>query len=383
MNTEDTTEAQAWSLPEHEVLSRMAAAQGDDADYVVATLADVEGSAYRRPGAKMLMSDAGSVGSVTAGCLTAAVENSFEAVHASGEARIERFDLTDDEEWGAGLGCNGVVDLLLEPLDNRFTPLLDSYTEGREGVALVVLDAEGAPGVEMGDREFVHELSDPAGSTIPDWLHEALSAHVRDRIDAGNSGTVTVTGPAGECLRIYIDPILRPPHLYIFGGGNDVHPVSDLAKKAGFKVTVAPFRGGQADPDSFPHADRVVSTSAPRIGESLSIHDDAYAVVMSHNLVDDRLVVESLLDSPARYIGLMGPRDRFDRIRDALASDGRQLSDADNERLYAPIGLDIGGGEPYQIATSIVSEMIAVHYNRPSGHLRDRSGPIHNRGGVD
>jgi xanthine dehydrogenase accessory factor len=178
---------------------------------------------------------------------------------------------------------------------------------------------------------------------------------------------------------VFVDPIIAPPELYVFGSGNDAAPVSELAAAADFRVTVVAFRGGRADPAAFPEADRVVSASAPRVGDDLTLDEATYAVVMSHNFVDDRLAVEALLDTQVPYVGVMGPESRFERMRDAFAEAGRPLTDADLERLYAPIGLDIGGGAPYQIAMSIVSEVLTVHNERDPRHLRERASPIHGR----
>jgi xanthine dehydrogenase accessory factor len=105
-----------------------------------------------------------------------------------------------------------------------------------------------------------------------------------------------------------------------------------------------------------------------------------YAVLMSHNLLEDRLALVSLLETDVPYIGLMGPRERFDEIREEIAADeGRELTDSELERIATPVGLDVGGGEPIHIALSIVGEVLAVHNDREGGRLKEREGPIHKR----
>lgn len=377
MNEQPPTNGDDWSVPETAVLSEIDAALAADRDGVVATVAAVEGSAYRRPGAKMLVDDARGVGSITAGCLEDEVVALAEEVLATGDPRVERFDLTDDEEWGLGLGCNGVIDLLLEPLDERFGELADRYARGEDGLALAVTDP-GDSELAVGDRAYAPGGDLSAVDALPAWLVDPLRERARELYDREESATVPVEGPDGT-VRVFVDPVLAPPELYVFGSGNDVRPVSELASKADFRVTVVAFRGGRADPDAFPAADRVVSASAPRVGEELDVDADSYAVVMSHNFVDDRMAVESLLETETPYVGLMGPESRFERLRDDLAAAGRPLTGDDRERLYAPIGLDLGGGAPYQIAMSIVTEVLAVHNGRGAGHLRERSSPIHGR----
>jgi xanthine dehydrogenase accessory factor len=366
-----------WSVPETVVMDNLRAALAEGRPGVVATISAVEGSAYRRPGAKMLVDDEQGVGSITAGCLEDEVVSLAEEVLASGEPRLERFDLTDDEEWGLGLGCNGVIDLLLEPLDDRFARLAQRYADGEDGLALAVTDP-GDTDLSVGDRADAPDGDLSTVDCLPAWLVDGLADRAADLYDRGKSVTLTVDGPDGE-VRVFVDPVLAPPELYVFGSGNDAKPVSELAAKADFRVTVVAFRGGRADAEAFPGADRVVSASAPRVAEELEFDADTYAVVMSHNFVDDRMAVESLLETPTPYIGLMGPDSRFERLRDDLADAGRPLTDADLDRLYAPIGLDLGGGAPYQIATSIVSEVLAVHNGRQPRHLRERKSPIHGR----
>ncbi len=367
-----------WSQPEPAVLGQMAAVLDAGASGAVATVAAVEGNAYRRPGAKMLLTGEGTAGSVTAGCLESEVENTAAEVRGSGHPRIERFDLTDDEEWGLGLGCNGVIDLLVEPLDGRFRPLLEGYRNGEDGLGVVIIESdEGA--VSAGDRGYA-----PGGDTsviegLPDWVCDAVDPRAESVIENGRATTIRVAGPQGNDHRVLLDPVVVPPSLYVFGSGIDVHPVVELATKTGFDVTVVPFRGGRASEEAFPGADRVVSASAPRLRESLDFDTETYAVLMSHNAVDDRLALEALLETPTPYIGLMGPTDRFQEITAALRAEGRTLTEAERDRIYTPIGLNLGGDEPYQIATSVVSEVLAVHNGRDPGHLRDRRGPIHDR----
>ncbi len=369
-----------WSLSGPAVLRRMAEALDAGMPAAVATVIAVEGNAYRRPGAKMLLTGDGTAGSVTAGCLESEVEDIAAAVRKSGQSRVERFDLTDDEQWGLGLGCNGVIDLLVEPLDDRFGPLLDGYRAGGDGLAVAVIGSD-TPEVSVGERGYAPGGELAAVGNVPDWLCDAVGQRGQETLDHGRARTVTVSAPGGGDCRVFLDPVLTPPSLYIFGSGIDVRPVTELATRAGFSVTVVPFRGGRATEEAFPRADRVVSASAPRLDESLTFDTDTYAVVMSHNAVDDRLALEALLETPVPYIGLMGPEDRFREIVDALGSEGRTLTDAELERVYTPIGLDLGGGEPYQIAVSIVSEVLAVHNGRAPGHLRDRGAPIHDRSG--
>jgi len=163
--------------------------------------------------------------------------------------------------------------------------------------------------------------------------------------------------------------------MLVFGGQPDTGPVSNLARHVGFAVTVATARGGHADPERFPAADEVVSLRPGNLGEHV---DERTAVVlMTHNKLDDELALASVLEGDAPYVGLMGPRERFEQIREELADDGVEFTEDQLARVATPVGLDIGGGEPVQIALSIVSEALAVLNGRGGGRLRDREGAIH------
>lgn len=366
-----------WSLSEPTVMARIEDALATDTPGVVATIVAVDGNGYRRPGAKMLVTDESGAGSITAGCIEDEVLRLAEDVRASDEPRFERFDLTDDDEWGLGLGCNGVIDLLLEPLDDRFGRLVDGYIDGSTGLSLTLIDGSAGNGT-VRDRLYVPDGDLDALAERPAWLDKRIRKRVEDSV-AGDRSELLSLPAKSEDLRLFVDPIRPPPDLYVFGSGNDVYPVTKFAKRAGFRVTVATFRGGHANAEEFPCADRVVSATAPRLTETLSFDRETYAVVMSHNLVDDRLAVDCLLDTPTPYIGIMGPSERFGEIRDALENGRGPISDAELDRLYAPIGLALGGGEPSQIAMSIVSEVLTVHNDCKPAHLRDRDTPIHPR----
>ena len=379
--------ASDWSVPETAVMDAIGdAIDGEGA--VLATVVAVEGSAYRRPGAKMIVTggDAG-VGSVTAGCLEDVVLTLAEEVLADGEPRVERFDLTgDDDVWGLGVGCNGVIDVLLEPLDGSYRQVVDAYQGGEDIAVLTVLDGDGD--LARGDRAFATPGgADGEGPTFeaagwPDPVLSGLEGPTERLLAADTSDSVTVERD-GRAVEVFVDSVTAPPELVVFGSGHDVAPVARLASQVDFRVTVVTFRGAAADAERFPAADRVESTSPAEIRETLSFDADTYPVVMTHNFVDDQIALEELLDTPVEYIGLMGPRKRFAEMQEAFAERGRTFTEAERDRIYTPAGVDLGGGTPFHIAQSIVAEVTAVHHDREPKHLTDREGPIHARPPVE
>ena len=384
----------AWSASKLSVRETLGESLDDERPTAVATVSGVEGSAYRRPGAKRIFAGHESVGAITAGCLDGPVADLAERALDDGPVR-ETFDLTgEDDEWGFGLGCNGVVDVLVEPADASFRPALDRLVAGERAALLTVVggsDADGPerstdPAATVGARALVDEsgaaTATDARPSIPDDVLDAVRETAAEFARTGRSDTV-VAGTDSGAAEVFVDGLEPAPELLIFGHGPDVRPVARLARDAGFRVTVAVARGARADAEQFPHAHEVVATRPPAVSGAVSRPADTYAVVMSHNFVDDRLALDALLDTDVPYVGLMGPRERFERLRDALAEEGTRLSADDCDRIATPVGLDLGGGEPTQVALSIVSEVLAASNGREGGRLSTGERPIHPRESSD
>ncbi|MFC7203096.1 XdhC family protein [Haloferax namakaokahaiae] len=372
----------AWSLPETDIFDTIRTALDDGSPAVLATVTAVEGSAYRRPGAKMLIRpDEDDVGSVTAGCLEDEVRDVAMDALEDGEPRIETWDLTgDDEVWGYGVGCNGVITVFVEPLDESYRPVLDARRAGNPVGVVTVVESETAAAFGSRARFESGQWVDSAG--IPDDVLDELAPATTELVERGKAETIPVETAEGD-LSVFVDGIRPSTELVIFGSGVDVTPVVELAKLVDFRVTVVSFRGGQADTERFPRADEVLSTSPRDVADLRAWDEDTLAVVMSHNFLDDRLTLERLLETPVEYIGLMGPHERFGEMLEAFAEEDRVLTDDERARIYTPIGLSLGGDSPYQIAYSIVAELLAVAHDREPQHLSRRAGPIHERVELD
>lgn len=371
-----------WSVTTEDLFGVLRSYRDSGTAAVVATVTDIEGSAYRRPGAKMvIVPEDRSLGAITAGCLEGPVRGLAADVLAGNRATVETFDLMDDDEWGLGLGCNGVIDLLLEPLDESWEfPLAE--LAARDPVAVLTAVASDRDALPIGSRSFVDEdgtIHEPVGR---DCLPDAVAVELGDRVtsmrESSKSGTFTVDTEIGS-VDVFVDGVSPAPDFLIFGNQNDVQPVSRIARQAGFRVVVASARGARSNAAEFPHAHRVVTAKPTELADVVCDAARTYAVLMSHNFIDDRLALEALLETSVPYVGLMGPRDRFEEIREELLEDGRSLTDDELDRIATPVGLDLGGGEPVQIALSIVSEALAVHNGRDGGRLKMREGPIHSR----
>lgn len=379
-----------WSVPETEVLDAIVSGV-TDRQAILATVVGVEGNAYRRPGAKMVITeDSDAVGAVTPGCLEDRVLALGRKVLASGKSHIERFDLTgNDDTWGLGVGCNGVVDILLEPLNSVYQPVAYAHKNGND-IAILTMLNQGETGIKQGSHAFAR----PTGATDhqnlsfetattgwSDELFTVLDEPTTELLASDKSDSVSVNIKSGT-VQVFIDSVCAPPELVICGSGHDINPVIELAKRIGFNVTVVTFRDIIANDTRFPTADRVQTTAPADIRDSITFDTDTYAVIMSHNFVDDRLALDELLSTPIEYIGMVGSRERFEEMQDAFTAEGRQFSTSELNRIYTPAGLDLGGGTPFHIAQSIIAEVTAIHHGRVPQHLTDRTGPIHKRPSV-
>jgi xanthine dehydrogenase accessory factor len=316
------------------ILAALDSAAGQPA--ALATLVKVEGSSYRRPGARLLLlPDDTRLGSISGGCLEEDVMDRARRVLASGQPELAVYDTTAENDlvWGVGLGCQGVVRILLERI--------------------------------------------PAAR--PDWI-ATLRANLHARRD-----TALVVGPAGTRLAgeaavadgNFHETIPAPPALLLCGAGDDARPLAQMAKATGWHVTVADARPAYANRERFPDADEVFAAPISELWAKLRFDARTFAVVMTHRYADDREFLRGLLPLDFAYLGQLGPRVRTERILGELQAGGLAITDAHLAKLHAPVGLDLGGTTPETVALAILAELEARLNGRTPGHLRDRPGPIH------
>jgi xanthine dehydrogenase accessory factor len=293
----------------------------------MATVVAVRGSAYRRPGARMLVTSEGwRAGSISGGCLEADLTRQAAFLVAHGRAIVRSYDTAEDA--GARLGCGGEIDVLLEPIvDTSFIDVLARVLEQR--VQLVVRTAiEG----RTGEREVMRD-----GAVVYSTATGALSG-----------------------LRVFEEVVAPPPKLLVVGAGHDAVPLVRLANELGWAVEVYDWRSGLASAARFPLA-QVHTVAARELGVQLSQEPGAIAVVMAHHIDYDAAALNVLLRRDSvRSVGLLGPRHRSAQVVALVESMGGRLSDTQRSRLRAPVGLDIGAQGPAAIALSILAEAQAV-----------------------
>ncbi len=352
------------------ILARRREARGDLGGATLATVVHVRGSAYRRPGARMLVTgDGARVGTISGGCLEGEVARKAWWWTDGGPA-VRVFDgTTEDAARDLGIGCNGVITVLLERADSPAAGALLDFLDDvrrRRGTAVVatVVDAAPESPFSVGER-LLHDgtaIVDGGEHGGPDAIAEAIAATFAE----GRSRLVHL----GE-ETVFVEHVAPPQRLFLLGAGHDAAPLSAVASLLGWEVTVADAHAGRLRAGSFPGASRTLAIPASGDVDMLGIEPGDAVVLMTHAYALDLALLPGLLGARPRYLGLLGPRDRTERLFAEIGAD----PSAPN--VHAPIGLDIGGEQPAAIALSIVAEIQAVLADRPGTSLRDRAGAIH------
>ena len=366
-----------------EVLAAVAALEKEQRAMALATIVSVEGSTYRRPGARLLVPDEGEgIGNLSGGCLEGQVTEIGRDVMKSGECRLEFYDLTADDEvvWGWGLGCNGAIEVFIEPVANALdsaAALGEAITDERSLAVATVIESS-LEGVAPGARVLVYPDGETRGSLGEGSLTSEATAAAAEMLDSGTTEVVEIETAEGSA-RVFIESLTPPLRLVVCGAGHDAIPLVRAGAALGWRVDVVDDRASFLDAGRFQGARTFIECEPAQISERAEIDERSYVVVMSHNYLRDRDYLRSLLDSPAAYVGMLGPRARLQRLLDDLESDGTKPGPEQLERVHGPAGIDLGGEGPEEVAAAIVAEVLAVSRGRPGGFLRERSGPIHQR----
>ncbi len=320
----------------------------------LATVYETAGSTYSKAGQRILLAANGDYrGLVSGGCLEGDLAERARGVIASGTAAAVTYDLRDsaDELWGLGVGCNGLLRILLQPLStaNDYQPFraIAEYLGGnrRAGVATVIESQRadlvlGATAVVAGADERLFGANG-AGISV-------LQAAGRGALQCTTAHLATEQG-----CRILHAPLRPIPKLLVLGAGLDAIPLVGMAAELGWFVTVADHRPGYLARGGFERAERAVLVEPQQLGATVALADFDAIVVMSHHLATDRKYLAELAAVESRYLGVLGPRARRDRLLEELAGVAPQL----RERLKGPVGLDIGANSPESIALSILAEL--------------------------
>jgi xanthine dehydrogenase accessory factor len=338
---------------------------------VLATLVRAEGSSYRRPGAHLLLGATGEhAGTISGGCLEAEVLRKATWLVRKG-ARVERYSTMFDDtaEVPFGLGCGGVVYLLLEPGDTpecrALMAALEDAIAGKEATVLTWLPRDGSEG-----RRLARAVLSPSGDFLfaSKELTELELAQARTRV-LGQSDVESAPQTNKDNEAIFVERIAPPQRLFVLGAGDDAKPLVSMGALLGWSVIVMDGRAHMARAERFPPAERVVAISS-HSAEVREIRSEDAVVLMTHSYEQDRDLLASVLPLRPKYLGLLGARHRSSLLLSEVAVKLGWTVAACCEQIYAPVGLDLGGDGPEAIALAVIAEIQACCMGKLGTSLR-------------
>lgn len=332
-----------------------------DEKYALATIIHVKGSSYRREGAKMLIGLHGaSHGTISGGCLEEDLYYRAVDVIKTSSPKVVTYNLMseDDLGWGQGAGCNGVIDVYVEPFHWS-----DSFVSDDITYSLVAKEMEkekpiisvrkigsnqhtktiyySAEGKQIGKLSEGESYSVEMESFLDNFIHRDLSFE-------------SIKLPGYNQMLVF-EKYESKERLYIFGAGPDAEPLTELAAKVDFAVTVIDPRSIRCNRNNFRFADSLITEFPSGFFSNYHISPESYVIIMTHNFERDKEILNHLMDTPLKYLGILGPKKRTERLL---------LPRAVPENIHSPIGLDIDAEGAEEISISILAEMIKIRNNR-------------------
>lgn len=350
----------------------------------LATVVHLEGSAYRRPGARMLVTEDGKLtGAISGGCLEGDALRKAQLVMIQKKPMLVTYDTTDEDDakLGVGLGCNGIISILIEPVNtkdaNNSIELLKTFLSKRQTAVLVTLFSLNKKAEQPGtcivlteDGKIKTALAD---ETLQNILIEDAHHVLTSRI------SLIKTYDEENLLTGFVE-ILEPAlSLVIFGAGNDSIPLVQMAQVLGWETTIADGRPNYAARERFPLANRIIVSKPENFLSQINFDSRTVTVLITHNYNYDIAVLRHLLPLHISYIGVLGPKKKLDRMLDELVEDGMNIDKESLKNIFGPAGLDIGAETSDEIALSIISEIQAVLSKRTGTSLREKVESIHPR----
>ncbi len=365
-----------------EIISAYAKATKQGKKTALATVVHVEGSSYRQPGARMLVTDDGQLtGAISGGCLEGdALRKALLAISQQ-QNKLVTYDTTDedDSKFGVQLGCNGIVHILFEPIqeDKKLNAiyLLTQLVSKRHSAILVTMFSLGHNeqyGTCLLYREDVVETS------LQEEIKEKIESEVKQTLQ-NKSSSIKIFEQKQQQVNAFIEYIPPPVALVIAGAGNDVQPLVEITSLLGWHTTIVDGRATHATGQRFPNADRVLVAKPDVVLQQVKIDMQTVFLLMTHNYNYDLAFLKELLTKDVPYIGILGPKKKMDRMFDELAAEGIVVTELQRLKIYSPVGLDIGAETSEEIAISIIAEIKAVLARRGGTSLKEKEVAIHSR----
>ena len=352
----------------------------------LATVVHTDGSSYRRPGARMLVTDTGELtGAISGGCLEGdALEKALFAISRH-RSMLVTYDTTDEDDarFGVQLGCNGIIQVLFEPIDpadpkNPIELLKTMALERQDAVLVTLFSLKHKRSPQPGTCLLLQKGEISSREIDTGDLGEILRHDALMSLSQKTSFFRHYVSPTHD-MTAFIEYVSPPVSVVVIGAGNDVIPLVKMADVLGWKTTVVDGRPQLARPQRFVPSCQVLISKAEKLLEQISVDDHTVVLLMTHNYNYDLAVLKALLPLRLAYIGSLGPRAKLERMLGEIREAGITVSEEQLDHIYGPSGLEIGAETPEEIALSILAEIKAVLTRKAGGSLRENQHVIHAR----
>ena len=353
---------------------------------VMATVVHLEGSSYRRPGARMLITDEGKLtGAISGGCLEGDALQKALLVMAQQKSRIVTYDTMDEDDntLGVGLGCNGVIQVLMEPVNatDPMNPIefLRKVADKRQKAVLVTLfSLEDKKNTPAGTCLLMDESGNFLGNLQDHDLENILKEDAAMAFAKEKSSFKNYISDKYN-LTAFIEFVKPAVSLVIIGAGNDVLPLVEMADVIGWESRVVDGRSSHARPERFVKACQVLVSKPENVLDQIYIDEQTVFVLMTHNYNYDKAMLKALVTKKIKYVGMLGPKKKLDRMLGELKDEGFTLTEEQRSIVFGPVGLDLGAETAEEIALSIIAEIKAVLAGKARQSLRNINDVIHSR----
>lgn len=363
-----------------EIIKGYHKAKNQNIKTALATVVKVEGSSYRQPGARMLVTEEGElIGAISGGCLEGdALKKALLAIHQR-KNKLITYDTSteDDAEFGIQLGCNGIVHILFEYIDdtaiNNPIILLQELEKQRNNAVVTTLFSIDKKAIQYGTVLIYREESDYKFSV------DMASTFFQDAEEVllNKTSIIKYLEVDDFVYEALIEYIPTPLALLIVGAGNDVKPLVAMASLLGWKITIVDGRATHATTKRFPNVEKVLLAKPDEVLDLVSLDSRTCVVLITHNYKYDLALLKILLKSDCLYIGSLGPKTKLQRMMDDLDQEGITITKEQLNQIYGPVGLDIGAETSEQIAVSIIAEILAVMGGKQGASLKNKQEKIH------
>jgi len=352
----------------------------------LAAVVHLDGSSYRRPGARMLVNDEGELtGAISGGCLEGDALRKALFALSQQQSKLVTYDTSDEDDMTIGiqLGCAGVIQVLFEPINpnhpaNPIQLLRKALAIRQQAVLVTLFDLSDKRNFQPGTCMLLEADGHLSGSQPFPALQEDLTAEMKQVLQTGKSVFRQFTGE-GWSITAFIEYLQPSVSLVVVGAGNDAIPMMQIADTLGWDVRVADGRNTHARPERFTSACQVLVSRPEQVLEQLPMDERTVFVMMTHNYNYDLAMLRALLSTPTPYIGMLGPKKKLERMLDELRAGGVEATEEMLEKVYGPAGLEIGAETPEEIALSIIAEIQGVLTGTKGGQLKRKADVIHAR----